>query len=106
MNSLLKREKEKMIGRLAAQMQAAWIQRTQGTVTDWIRYHLFDRLLAEARDQKCRHCGRFSTSVRTRRMNTAYHEDSQNYTTCCEDCFVMVVEYYNDMWEDYYSMVM
>jgi hypothetical protein len=54
----------------------------------------------------CPGCGRYVDDVAKRRLNTAYHKDSMNWVTSCEDCFREVWEYYRELWGTYYDMIM
>lgn len=52
---------------------------------------------------RCMPCKRWRLDLRKRRMNTAYHDDKQNYVVCCVDCFQEICENYQDLWETYRS---
>lgn len=49
----------------------------------------------------CR-CGSIK-EVATRRLNTSYADDSANWMTSCKDCFAEAVNYYDNLWEEYYA---
>jgi len=55
---------------------------------------------------KCPMCKRRSKTVERRRQHTAYVEEERNFVICCEECFIEVQKYWQDMWEDYYSNCM
>lgn len=38
-----------------------------------------------------------------RRMNTRYDKEKSNWITCCAECYENIVEYYNDLWSEYYN---
>jgi hypothetical protein len=48
------------------------------------------------------HCGNWGW-FKSRRLNTAYHDDKLNYVICCDDCMQMMWEGYESMWEEYYA---
>ena len=37
------------------------------------------------------------------RLNTAYIDDSLNLKVLCNDCYEEALEYYRDLWDQYYS---
>jgi len=51
---------------------------------------------------KCRICGKIGIHP-TRRMNTAYVNDEQNYVTCCDACYLELLELYQEMWDTYHA---
>ena len=51
---------------------------------------------------KCRICGKIVICP-TRRMNTAYANDEENYVTCCDDCYLRLSEQYQEMWDTYHA---
>lgn len=51
----------------------------------------------------CPNCAR-ERIIRKRRLNTAYTHDEDNWVECCSDCYQMMYEYYEERWEEYYSM--
>ena len=50
-------------------------------------------------------CGR-AENIARRRLNTAYADDEQNWLVSCLNCFEQEVEMYEEMWADYWSMVL
>lgn len=38
-----------------------------------------------------------------RRKNTMYAEEESNWIVSCAECYERVVEYYNELWSEYYS---
>lgn len=52
---------------------------------------------------KCGSCGECSTKIKTRRQNTAYCDDIQNYTRECFNCHIEHESYWEERWEEYYS---
>jgi hypothetical protein len=50
---------------------------------------------------KCPSCG---GEARIRRQNTAYNKESDNYIIACGDCFEEIQGYWEERWDEYYSM--
>ena len=62
---------------------------------------LFDKLFGY-----CPCCERhFRYSVKTKRRNTAYAEESDNWLTACKECHSKDEAYFADLWEQYYSSI-
>ena len=55
------------------------------------------------RRRTCPVCGR-RRMVTTRRLNTAYADDSQNWMTSCRECFNERFDQYAEDWDTYWSM--
>ena len=53
----------------------------------------------------CPHCKK-EEGIARRRLNTAYADDEQNWLISCPDCFEQTVYQYEEMWADYWSMVL
>ena len=54
----------------------------------------------------CPHCERwFRWSVKTQRRHTQYCEEASNWLTACKDCHYEDDEYFDDLWEQYYSSI-
>ena len=53
---------------------------------------------------KCQICGK--EGAENRRQITAYADDKQNFATLCDGCQEETNEYWQDQWNDYYSMVL
>lgn len=53
--------------------------------------------------RRCKGCGRIRMGVKSRRQNTAYITEKDNYITCCKQCFDMAEDYWAEMWADYNS---
>lgn len=49
----------------------------------------------------CPQCNEPKTTVLKRRQNTAYGDDDANFILCCQGCFEMAVEYWEERWEEY-----
>lgn len=54
----------------------------------------------------CPYCKREGEDIKKRRKNSAYVDDNRNYTVSCLSCYEETVEYYSDMWADFWSGVM
>lgn len=54
----------------------------------------------------CRCCGYLSYGVQRRRLNTAYADPESNWLESCRECWEGAVEYYSDLWSQYWSDVM
>lgn len=52
----------------------------------------------------CPCCGCFGL-IGKRRLNTRYVEEESNWLLSCLTCHEEAISYYNDLWEEYYSMV-
>ena len=50
-------------------------------------------------DGWCFHIGK------KRRQRTAYYDDELNWVFMCDECMKYNNEYWNDMWNEYYSQV-
>lgn len=50
----------------------------------------------------CPACKTEGIALMTRRLNTAYSDEKKNWLKSCEDCYVEAVEYYTDLWNEYY----
>ena len=52
----------------------------------------------------CEHCQIFHNKkeFKNRRLNTAYVDDSCNWLYSCEQVYNDAIEYYKELWEDYY----
>jgi len=55
--------------------------------------------------KRCK-CGRWSWSIRRRRLNTAYVDEERNYMYSCRECYEEAYEYYAERWADYYANCM
>ena len=54
----------------------------------------------------CPCCERyFRWPVTTKRRNTQYVEESANYLTACKECHKLDDEYFDDLWNQYYSSI-
>lgn len=81
---------------------------------DKYKYQLGRRLLADAgmftevegEKKKCKCCGFMSTTVARRPLNTMYVDDERNFLESCKGCYEETIDYYKDLWSEYYSMVM
>ena len=51
----------------------------------------------------CVCCDRYFKYPKRRRINTAYEDDSMNYTRQCKECYDATIAYYEEMWADYYA---
>lgn len=54
----------------------------------------------------CIFCAEFHAGVRARRLNTAYADEKQNWMCSCLDCYAEAVDYYREMWAEYYRDVL
>jgi hypothetical protein len=52
---------------------------------------------------KCEMCGRWFQYPKQRRMNTAYHNEEDNYIDVCLDCYAEIESYWEERWNEYYS---
>ncbi len=59
----------------------------------------------EEADGCCLYCRR-EGKVARRRKNTAYVDEKRNWMESCRECFQEAVEYYADLWQQYYADVM
>lgn len=94
------------MGQVLAALERQWDKLAESTVTEHLRSHLLCQLLAQANNQQCPCCKQIDRSVRVRRLNTEYVEDSNNYLYSCLACYDETFEHYADMWQDYYGAVM
>lgn len=53
----------------------------------------------------CPMCGKLE-DIKTRRLNTNYTEELENWFTSCLDCYEGEVNYYAELWSDYYAGVL
>jgi hypothetical protein len=53
----------------------------------------------------CQEC-HDESKIQRRRLNTAYYEDELNYMTSCEEVYKEAIEYYRELWSDYYSRIL
>lgn len=44
-----------------------------------------------------------SFTVKNRRLNTRYVNDESNYNKSCLSCYIDTYDFYQDMWDSYYS---
>jgi len=51
----------------------------------------------------CQHCQNKRKSVRKTRQNTKYVNEESNFVTLCYTCRKENDDYWEDMWNDYYS---
>ena len=51
----------------------------------------------------CPVCNTVCNSVETRRQNTRYTNEEQNYIVSCIECYKSREEYWKEMWEDVYK---
>lgn len=51
----------------------------------------------------CPVCELKKPDVATRRLNTMYAEDESNWATSCGECHAEAVEYYRELWDEYYN---
>lgn len=51
----------------------------------------------------CPICERDNLCIMSRRLNTAYHDEQDNWLRSCEDCYNERVEHYKDLWSEYYN---
>ncbi len=63
--------------------------------------------------RQCPDCGRWMfvsfnghPTIATRRMNTAYCDESQNWTRSCEECYERTIAMYAGQWAEYYAGVL
>lgn len=49
-------------------------------------------------------CRYFRYGVRTRRRNTAYYDEENNYITACAECRDEDWAYFKERWDEYNSM--
>ena len=47
----------------------------------------------------------FKYGVKTRRRNTAYVDESNNWLTACRTCHKEDTAYFADLWDQYYSSI-
>lgn len=52
---------------------------------------------------KCPCCGRYFVYPCREHRNTAYVDSESNYMYACKDCHEQDDEYYQELWNDYYS---
>lgn len=52
--------------------------------------------------QTCHYCMRESLTVKTRRRNTAYVNDEDNFVTCCVLCWMEQEKDWEAMWDEYW----
>jgi len=53
---------------------------------------------------RCQICGK--NGAQRRRQNSAYVDDNKNFATLCDDCQEDANEYWQERWNDYYSMIL
>ncbi len=51
----------------------------------------------------CPQCGKWLHLITTYRQHTAYEDDERNFFTGCKRCCERNDEYWEEMWNDYYS---
>ena len=53
----------------------------------------------------CKGCGEdySENEIQRRRLNTAYVNEESNWLTSCLDCFKETWDYYQELWDDFYS---
>lgn len=54
----------------------------------------------------CPVCGRKTDDIAKRRRNAAYVDDGKNWLVSCAACFERDTAMLDEMWSEYYSMVM
>lgn len=54
----------------------------------------------------CERCERWFVYPKKRRQSTTYENDSDNFTTCCMDCYLQGEEYWSERYEEYYRGLM
>lgn len=79
-------------------------------------FRVFKRKLGQlSLPKKCQQCQTrwclqfpryISFTVKRRRLNTAYVDEESNYLTSCLSCYWETVDYYQDLWDDYYSSIL
>ena len=70
-------------------------------------FQVSDEMLPE----RCPLCGQpdydsGQAVIAKRRLNTAYVDDKKNWLVSCESCFEERVAEYQEMWDEYWSMVL
>ena len=53
-------------------------------------------------NNRCPCCERDMPDVERRRRNTAYVDDELNYLVSCGECHARDLEYYQELWDDYW----
>lgn len=51
----------------------------------------------------CPHCEKYFKYPQKRLVNSCYENEEDNYTKECKECYERTLEYFDAMWEDYYS---
>jgi len=68
-----------------------------------IREYGFPRVCQCCKAQGAKFPRNISFTVKKRRTNSAYADDELNYATCCVSCMMEICEYYQELWDSYYS---
>ena len=50
----------------------------------------------------CPQCRKYFKYPKRRRTNASYENEEDNYTYECKKCWERTMEYFDNMWEDFY----
>lgn len=50
----------------------------------------------------CEYCRKYFKYPKRRELNTAYVNEEDNWMCSCKGCYDEVVDYYKELWENYY----
>ena len=50
----------------------------------------------------CEYCHKYFKYPKRRELNTAYVNEEDNWMCSCKGCYDEVVDYYKELWENYY----
>ena len=64
-----------------------------------------DVVMTHLKGPRCPMCRQRKHSVDYRRRNTAYHDDDQNFHTCCAECHDDACQFWSEMWQDHYNNI-
>lgn len=53
-------------------------------------------------DGMCAYCNRQQPDIANRRLNAMYTDDDSNWMESCYDCYSETVDYYAELWDEYY----
>jgi hypothetical protein len=81
-------------------------QGVKAPLIEHLRRHAFGAAIAQAEDRRCPCCDRLDQTVRVRRRNSSYVNDTLNWLHSCASCFREDFEHFGDLWSDYYANVM
>lgn len=51
----------------------------------------------------CVFCETLKETVQDRQLNTAYVDKQSNYMCSCLECWQETINYYNELWQEYYA---